>query len=315
MAMLTRIKDPLRLKEGDIVILPADYSGRRRLKPHLSFNTLGKLGLSIGDTSRSTNRTSVVREWLVDKPEEARYFVITHTSVAETDLTKRKYATMISNDRKTEEVPEVDAISFVRIAAPGEDANLDEAAAFLKTEWRRMTFEALTDTEAVTGDMVFCRYDKENGDYVLNGILFDQIGVKTPERPVPNSIVQRRGSKLRMRECSDSFDDILEDVDVPEITIPAKAISALAKRGYVFARPDAAFAGILARSCAKALLTEAVGGWKERGVIFADFMKTVRLAASAVQARLKAYDLASKRCWVKADERRRAAALAGKAIE
>lgn len=314
MAMLTRIKDPLRLKEGDLVILPADYSGRRRLKPHLSLNTLGKLGLSIGDTSRSTNRTSVVREWLSDKPDETRYFVITHASVAETDLTKRKYAAMMGNDRKTEEVPEVDAITFVRIAAPGEDANLDEAAAFLKTDWWRMTFEALSDTDAVTGDMVFCQYDKENGDYVLDDI-FDQSGVKTPERPVPNSSVQRRGSKLHMQECSDSFDDILEDVDVPEITIPAKAISALAERGYVFARPDAAFAGILARSCAKALLTEAVGGWKERGVIFADFMKTVRLAASAVQTRLKAYDLASKRCWVKADERRRAAALAGKAIE
>ena len=311
MAMLTRIKDPLRLKEGDIVILPADYSGRRRLKTHLSLNTLGKLGLSIGDTSRSTNRTSVVREWLSDKPDETRYFVITNVLLSETDLARRKYASLMTNDSRKELVPEVDSITIARIAAPGEDATLSDAAQFCRTDGWDRVFNAMSRT-FFSGYLVFSRY-REGGDTMLDD-LFDQSDVKTPAEPVPCCDQVLQGT-LKAQQVSDSFNDILENVDVPEITIPAKAVLALAERGYVFARPDDAFTDMMARSCVKALLTEAVRGWKERGEILADYMKKARLMTESVSRRLKAYDLGAKRTWVKADERRRAAALAGKAIE
>ena len=311
MAMLTRIKDPLRLKEGDIVILPADYSGRRRLRTHLSLNTLGKLGLSIGRTCRSTNNECAVKEWLVDKPEETRYFVIIRARASEMDLSRRKYASLMTNDSRKELVQEVKSISIARIAAPGEDATLAEAAQFCRTDGWKRVFGAMSRT-FFSGDLVFSRY-RDGGDAALDN-LFDLPDVKTPSKPVPWNPQILEGT-LPANQVSDSFSGILDKVYTPSITIPAKSISALAKRGYVFARPDAEFTDMMARSCIKAILAEAVEGWKERGAILADYMKKVRLMADTINMRLKAYDRGAKRAWVKADERRTAAKLAGKAIE
>ena len=311
MAMLRRIKDPLRLKEGDLVILPADYSGRLRLRTHLSLNTLGKLGLSIGRTRRSTNDKDTVKEWLVDRPEETKYFIITYAGVPETDLARRKYASLMTNDSRKELVPEVNSISIARIAAPGEDATLAEAAQFCRTYGRERVFDAMSRT-FLDGSLVFSRR-REGGDSALAN-FFNILYVETPSKPVPCCYEPLEGP-LTAAQVSDSFGDILNDVYAPKITIPAKSISALAERGYVFARPDAEFTDMMARSCVKALLAEAVRGWKERGAILADYMKKVRLVADTINMRLKAYDRGAKRTWVKAGERRTAAKLSGKAIE
>ena len=311
MAMLKRIKDPLRLKDGDLVILPADYSGRLRLRTHLSLHTLGKLGLSVGSARRPTDDKDTVKERLVDGPEETKYVIITYAGVSETDLARRKYASLMTNDSRKELVPEVNSISIARIAAPGEDATLAEAAQFCRTYGRERVFGAMSRT-FLGGSLVFSRR-REGGDAELAN-FFNILYVETPSKPVPCCYKPLEGT-LTAAQVSDSFGDILDDVYAPKITIPAKSISALAERGYVFARPDAEFTDMMARSCVKALLAEAVRGWKERGAILADYMKKVRLVADTINMRLKAYDRGAKRTWVKAGERRTAAKLSGRAID
>ena len=75
MVKFTRVKDPERAKNGDIVLFPA---GERRL--NVSAPTFAKMGLSVGGTSRSDNSCGTVRRWLVRKDMAARAFMLCNAS-------------------------------------------------------------------------------------------------------------------------------------------------------------------------------------------------------------------------------------------
>ena len=64
------VKDPERARCGDLLLLPA---GKLNLKP----STFARMGLSIGDTSRSSNDPRVVAKWL-SKPG-ARLLMVCNT--------------------------------------------------------------------------------------------------------------------------------------------------------------------------------------------------------------------------------------------
>ena len=71
MVKFTRVKDPERAKDGDIVLFPA---GERRL--NVSARTFSDIGLSMGFTSRSDNYPETVDRWLVRRDLMARAFMV-----------------------------------------------------------------------------------------------------------------------------------------------------------------------------------------------------------------------------------------------
>lgn len=64
----TRVKDPERLKEGDLLVVPAAP------KP-LSLGTLSRCGMSVGFTGRSHNDATLVSHWLVGTRPGHRVFL------------------------------------------------------------------------------------------------------------------------------------------------------------------------------------------------------------------------------------------------
>lgn len=64
----TRVKDPERLKEGDLLVVPAAP------KP-LGLGTLSRCGMSIGFTDRSRNDATLVSHWLAGARPEHRVFL------------------------------------------------------------------------------------------------------------------------------------------------------------------------------------------------------------------------------------------------
>ena len=64
----TRVKDPERLKEGDLLVVPAAP------KP-LSLGTLSRCGMSVGFTCRSRNSATLVSHWLAGARPEPRVFL------------------------------------------------------------------------------------------------------------------------------------------------------------------------------------------------------------------------------------------------
>lgn len=63
----TRVKDPERLKEGDLLVVPAT-------KP-LSLGTLSRCGMSIGFTGRSSNDATLVSHWLAGIRTDPKVFL------------------------------------------------------------------------------------------------------------------------------------------------------------------------------------------------------------------------------------------------
>lgn len=108
MVKFTRVKDPERAKDGDIVLFPA---GERRL--NVSAPTFAKMGLSVGGTSRSDNGRETVRKWLVRKDMVARAFMVCGASYRSAPSENELLLGMDAVAKRAEEDPEVSVASIV----------------------------------------------------------------------------------------------------------------------------------------------------------------------------------------------------------
>ena len=109
MVKFTRVLDPERVKDGDLLVFPAGVT-KLNLKP----STFGDLGLSMGQTSRSYNDPETVAAWLSRSDGAARLFMIadvTHRSAPQgDDLLLTMDACL---ERKIPEVPRISAACLV----------------------------------------------------------------------------------------------------------------------------------------------------------------------------------------------------------
>lgn len=109
MVKFTRVKDPERAKDGDIVLFPA---GERRL--NVSAPTFAKMGLSIGGTSRSDNSCETVRRWLVrDSDLRARAFMLCGVSHRNAPSENELLLGIDAVTKRAEEDPELSVASVV----------------------------------------------------------------------------------------------------------------------------------------------------------------------------------------------------------
>lgn len=108
MVKFTRVKDPERVKDGDIVLFPA---GERRL--NVSAPTFAKMGLSIGGTSRSDNSCETVNKWLVRKDMVARAFMLCDVSHRNAPSKNELLLGMDAVTKRAKEDPELFTASIV----------------------------------------------------------------------------------------------------------------------------------------------------------------------------------------------------------
>lgn len=108
MVKFTRVKDPERAKDGDIVLFPA---GERRL--NVSARTFSKMGLSVGGTSRSDNSRVTVAKWLVRKDMAARAFMLCDASYRSAPSEDTLLLGMDAVTKRAEEDPEISVASIV----------------------------------------------------------------------------------------------------------------------------------------------------------------------------------------------------------
>ena len=108
MVKFTRVKDPERAKDGDIVLFPAN---ERRL--NVSTRTFTKMGLSVGDTSRSDNYPGTVSTWLARKDLKARAFMLCHAIFRGAPSKNELLLGMDAVAKRAEEDPEIEVASIV----------------------------------------------------------------------------------------------------------------------------------------------------------------------------------------------------------
>ena len=108
MVKFTRVKDPERAKDGDIVLFPA---GERRL--NVSAPTFAKMGLSVGGTCRSDNSYDTVTGWLVRRDLKARAFMLCGAYYRHAPTENELLLGMDAVAKRAEEDPEVSTASIV----------------------------------------------------------------------------------------------------------------------------------------------------------------------------------------------------------
>ena len=108
MVRFTRVKDPERAKDGDIVLFPA---GERRL--NVSVSTFSRMGLSIGKTCRSDNSAATVASWLVRGDLKARAFMLCGAFYRNAPAGNELLLGIDAVAKRTGEDPEVSSASMV----------------------------------------------------------------------------------------------------------------------------------------------------------------------------------------------------------
>lgn len=112
MVKFERVKDPERVKDGDLLVFPA---AEARL--NLKASTFGKMGLSIGGTCRSRNSAATVRKWLERTDAAQRTFMICGVQYKSRPSEDQLLLSMDACGRL--EVPEVPEISCAALVPFG----------------------------------------------------------------------------------------------------------------------------------------------------------------------------------------------------
>jgi hypothetical protein len=129
MEMFARVTDPTRLRTGDFVLCPA-----RTPTLNVSTSTLGKWGLSIGDTCRSENYEQYVKLWMAYNlgASAPRMFLVAHAEKGSVDQEPPAY--LLGFDKKVEKPGEPEALSAHLVPYVRENAT-DNPPEFTYGQW------------------------------------------------------------------------------------------------------------------------------------------------------------------------------------
>lgn len=120
MEMFSRVTDPTRLRTGDFVLCPANTPTL-----NVSTSTLGKWGLSIGNTCRSENYEQYVKLWMAHNlgASAPRMFLVAYAEKGSVDQEPPAY--LLGFDKKVEKPREPEAINaqLVPYVREGDAAN------------------------------------------------------------------------------------------------------------------------------------------------------------------------------------------------
>lgn len=250
MVKFTRVLDPERVRDGDLLVFPAG-AAKLNLKP----STFGDLGLSMGRTGRSDNSPETVAAWLSRPDAAARLFMVCDVSHKSAPRGDDLLLTMDAClERKIPEVPRVSTACLVPFG-PKLWTWKRWAACWNETHGGAVTKElaalagagcALADTVGVEDDQYMNQVWNEDND--LNGLSGDPAGGETAEDWFP----VRSG---RDKVDPESFDvatlmawDGKYGPKSGRIQFNAGFLSNLARRGARVLRPDGEFERLVTAS-------------------------------------------------------------------
>jgi len=108
---LNEITDAERLAGGDIIVIPSEQ-GKARKRIHVSVKTLARLGLSVGGTCRSSNKTMTVWKMLAEDTGKPKVMYISDVNMDYCDAKRSEMLKFVGNSMS--EPPRLPKISSAR---------------------------------------------------------------------------------------------------------------------------------------------------------------------------------------------------------
>lgn len=167
MVKFTGVKDPERAKDGDIVLFPA---GERRL--NVSAYAFARMGLSVGNTSRSGNSFGTVTGWLVRNDMKARAFMVCGATYRNAPTENELLLGMDAVAKRAREDPEV-SVAFLVPFGPGLWTMKEWAGCWNETHGRAVQ-KRLLETMGLAGTLHFeCTRRSESDDDLYASQVWD----------------------------------------------------------------------------------------------------------------------------------------------
>ena len=322
----SRIKDPMRLKRGDILYFPP---AAREPRLAVGLSTFSRMGISIGETRRSDNHVARVRKMLVEHPAGRGFALM----VGDTWLTRsyrtgeERFINLIGNDGEsaTDVLPRVRMMTLHAVPVPGEEPDgyecesmyrvlRDRALAHVKSlgvKWGEFFDGSVSGANAER--FLQCVFDG-SPDRAAADALPDVPGTlsgyEDPSAPADGSNVEglvRRYYGSGVNAPGDIYDHGF-------IRVRGKFPGECVKRGAVLVRPSERVLDTMAMTLVAPALRECAGAWVKRIEFVRSFAEGLHREMGRAMARPKAFMSLASRSSPKAAQVKRLLRESGKAF-
>ena len=322
----SRIKDPMRLKRGDILYFPpADREPRLAV----GLSTFSKMGISIGETRRSDNHVSRVRKMLVEHPAGRGFALM----VGDTWLTRsyrtgeERFINLIGNDGEsaTDVLPRVRMMTLHAVPVPGEEPDgyececmyrvlRDRALAHVKSlgvKWGEFFDGSISGANAERFlQSVFDGSPDRAAADALPDVPDTLAGYEDPSAPADGSNVE----DLVIRYYGNGDNAPGDVFDHCFIRVRGKFPGECVKRGAVLVRPSERVLDTMAMTLVAPALRECAGAWVKRIEFVRSFAEGLHREMGRAMARPKAFMSLASRSSPKAAQVKRLLRESGKAF-
>ena len=322
----SRIKDPMRLKRGDILYFPP---AAREPRLSVGLSTFSKMGISIGETRRSDNHVARVRKMLVEHPAGRGFALM----VGDTWLTRsyrtgeERFLGLIGNDGEsaTDVLPRVRMMTLHAVPVPGEEPDgyecesmyrvlRDRALAHVKSlgvKWGEFFDGSVSGANAERFlQSVFDGSPDRAAADALPDVPGTLAGYEDPSAPADGSNVEglvRRYYGSGVNAPGDIYDHGF-------IRVRGKFPGECVKRGAVLVRPSERVLDTMAMALVAPALRECAGAWVKRIEFVRSFAEGLHREMGRAMARPKAFMSLASRSSPKAAQVKRLLRESGKAF-
>ena len=322
----SRIKDPMRLKRGDILYFPP---AAREPRLSVGLSTFSKMGISIGETRRSDNHVARVRKMLVEHPAGRGFaLMVGDTWLARSYRTgEERFLSLIGNDGEsaTDVLPRVRMMTLHAVPVPGEEPDeyecdcmyrvlRDRALAHVKTlgvKWSEFFDNSIGSANAER--FLQCVFEA-SPDQAAAGALPDvpstTAGYDDPSAPADESKVEALVSEY----YGDGVNSPGDIYDSGFIRVRGKFPGECVKRGAVLVRPSERVLDEMAKTLVAPALRECAGAWVKRIGFVRSFVEGLHREMVRAMARPKAFMSLASRSSPKAAQVKRLLRESGKAF-
>ena len=322
----SRIKDPMRLKRGDILYFPP---AAREPRLSVGLSTFSKMGISIGETRRSDNHVARVRKMLVEHPAGRGFALM----VGDTWLTRsyrtgeERFINLIGNDGEsaTDVLPRVRMMTLHAVPVPGEEPDgyecesmyrvlRDRALAHVKSlgvKWTEFFDGSVSGANAERFlQSVFDGSPDRAAADALPDVPGTLAGYEDPSAPADDPSVEglvRRYYGSGVNAPGDIYDHGF-------IRVRGKFPGECVKRGAVLVRPSERVLDTMAMALVAPALRECAGAWVKRIEFVRSFAEGLHREMGRAMARPKAFMSLASRSSPKAAQVKRLLRESGKAF-
>ena len=322
----SRIKDPMRLKRGDILYFPP---AAREPRLSVGLSTFSRMGISIGETRRSANHAARVRKMLVGHPAGRGFALM----VGDTWLAcprracEEKFINLIGNDGEsaTDVLPRVRMLTLHAAPVPGETPDeyerkcmyrvlRDRALAHVKSlgvRWGEFFDGSVGGANAER--FLQCVFedspDRAAAD-ALPGVPGTTAGYSDPSAPADDSSVEA----LVIRYYGNGVNAPGDIYDSGFIRVMGKFPGECVKRGAVLVRPSERVLDTMAMALVAPALRVCAEAWTKRIEFAESFIGGLRSEMRRATARTKAFMSLASRSSPKAAQVKRLLRESGKAF-